>query len=235
LGSDSGGGSLLGLPSVGKAVREMPPLSPLPPFSAAPRREREQKHAIRAAAHCEVVITRANERAICPHIKVPANEGLFIIGENTSHRIILSPVLSERGEGGGGGGGKGGHLGREGRTQRSPKKKWRASLSALLNLTGVSSRMLASRRVFVHRTILPLSAERRAHIHVLLWPNTTSGSLFLFLSLSLKTSLQVSTTQVAASGHKRALQPSIFTPLSIVAPCCCCCCCCCCVASHTVS
>lgn len=37
------------------------------------------KHAIRAAVHCEVVITRANERAICPHIKVLANEGLFII------------------------------------------------------------------------------------------------------------------------------------------------------------
>lgn len=51
------------------------------------------KHAIRAAIHCEVVITRANERAICPHIKVLTNEGLFIIAEHKSSHNPISCLL----------------------------------------------------------------------------------------------------------------------------------------------
>lgn len=44
--------------------------------------------------HCEVVITRANERAICPHIKVLANEGLFIIAQHkSSHNPISCPLI----------------------------------------------------------------------------------------------------------------------------------------------
>lgn len=59
-----------------------------------PRPHREQKHAIRAAVHCEAVITRANERAISPHIKVLANEGLFIIGKHkSSHNPISCPLI----------------------------------------------------------------------------------------------------------------------------------------------
>lgn len=63
------------------------------------------KHAIRAVMHCEAVITRANERAISPHIKVFANEGLFIIGEHkSSHNPISCPLIQpphgeRRGEG----------------------------------------------------------------------------------------------------------------------------------------
>lgn len=53
----------------------------------------ENKNAIRAAIHCEVVITRANERAICPHIKVLANEGLFIICEHKSSHNPISCLL----------------------------------------------------------------------------------------------------------------------------------------------
>lgn len=55
------------------------------------------KHAIRAAIHCEVVITRANEHAICPHIKVLANEGLFIIVEHKSSHNPISCLLIPRG------------------------------------------------------------------------------------------------------------------------------------------
>lgn len=52
------------------------------------------KHAIRATIHCEVVITRANECAIAPRIKVHANERLFIIGEhNSSHNPISCPAI----------------------------------------------------------------------------------------------------------------------------------------------
>ena len=55
------------------------------------------KHAIRAAVHCEVVITRANDCAICPRIKVSANEGLFIIAEHkSSHNPIACPLIPEQ-------------------------------------------------------------------------------------------------------------------------------------------
>lgn len=68
--------------------------------SAAARASQRTKHAIRAAMHCEVVITRANERAICPHIKVLANEGLFIIGEHkSSHNPISCPLIPVEGRG----------------------------------------------------------------------------------------------------------------------------------------
>lgn len=57
------------------------------------------KHAIRATMHCEVVITRANECAIAPWIKMHANERLFIIGEhNSSHNPIscLAICMAEK-------------------------------------------------------------------------------------------------------------------------------------------
>lgn len=59
------------------------------------------KHAIRATMHSEVVITRANECAIAPWIKVHANERLFIIGEhNSSHNPIscLAICMAEKEE-----------------------------------------------------------------------------------------------------------------------------------------
>lgn len=54
---------------------------------------RRTKHAIRVVEHCEVVITTANERAISPHIKVLANEGLFIIGKHKSSHNPISGTL----------------------------------------------------------------------------------------------------------------------------------------------
>lgn len=59
------------------------------------------KYAIRATIHCEVVITRANECAIAPCIKVHANERLFIIGEHNSSRNPISCLavhVAERGD-----------------------------------------------------------------------------------------------------------------------------------------
>lgn len=85
--------------------------------SAAARASQRTKHAIRAAMHCEVVITRANERAICPHIKVLANEGLFIIGEHkSSHNPISCPLIPVEGRGEA-------HLGRR-RTKGSKTRLW---------------------------------------------------------------------------------------------------------------
>lgn len=56
------------------------------------------KHAIRATIHCEVVITRANECAIAPWIKMHANERLFIIGEHSSSHNPISCLAIRRGD-----------------------------------------------------------------------------------------------------------------------------------------
>lgn len=99
-----------------------------PPLRGAAASQRT-KHAIRAAIHCEVVITRANERAICPHIKVLANEGLFIIGEHKSSHNPISCLLIPVA-------GREAHLGRR-RTKGSKTRRGALALRDLgtLNLT----------------------------------------------------------------------------------------------------
>lgn len=109
--------------------------------SAAARASQRTKHAIRAAMHCEVVITRANERAICPHIKVLANEGLFIIGEHkSSHNPISGPLIPVEGRGEA-------HLGR--RRTKGSKQGFGSEKLRLLKLDPKSSLLLLS---FLART-----------------------------------------------------------------------------------